>query len=174
MKAMNSKPRLYLFIGYPGAGKTTVAKAIAELTGATHLWADAERHKMFGEPTHSLEESNQLYDNLNDEADKLLAQGQSVAFDTNFNFRADRQMLRDIAAQRGADTLVVWLTTPLEVARQRAVGDHVMRNGYAMTMSAEQFDAIAAKLEPPTKDEKIIKISDPKLDKQELARLLQT
>jgi predicted kinase len=167
------KPRLYLFIGYPGAGKTTVAKTIAEQTGAVHLWADAERHKLFGEPTHSLDESNQLYGHLNDEAERLLAAGQSVVFDTNFNFQADRQKLREIAARHGADTLVIWLTTPAEVARGRAVGEHVMRNGYDVSMTAEQFDKIVAKLEPPTKDEKIIKISDPKLDKQALAELLQ-
>ena len=166
------KPRLYIFIGYPGAGKTTVAKAIAEATGAFHLWADAERHKLFPVPTHSLAESNQLYAQLNDEADKLLSEGKSVAFDTNFNFRADRKKLCDIAARRGAETIVVWVTTPIDEARKRAVGEHVMRNGYAMTMTETQFNNIVAKLEPPAKDEKIIKINDPKLDRQELIRLL--
>ena len=59
------KPTLYLLIGYPGAGKTTVAGIISEQKGAVHLMADAERHKRFPNPTHSAEESLQLYDELN-------------------------------------------------------------------------------------------------------------
>ncbi len=170
---MMAKPTLYLFIGYPGAGKTTAAKIIAEKTGAVHLWADLERHKLFPKPTHSLQESNQLYDQLNDAAEYLLAQGKSVVFDTNFNFYAARQKLRKIAARHGAETVVIWITTPAEVARERAICDHESRNGYTMTMTDEQFQAIVDKLEPPTRDEKIIKIDGTKLDKLQLSALLR-
>jgi len=95
-----AKPKLYLLIGYPGAGKTTISKLIASTTGATHLWADVERHKLFGKPTHSQAESLKLYDYLNQEAEKLLAAGHSVVFDTNFNFHDDRQKLREIAGRQ--------------------------------------------------------------------------
>lgn len=169
-----SKPKLYLFIGYPGAGKTTTAKVVAEQTGAVHLWADVERHKLFTDPNHSLKESNVLYEQLNTEADSLLSSGKSVAYDTNFNFRSDRQKLSDIAAKHAAETIVLWITTPLEVARQRAVGEHIIRNDYAMHMSNEQFDAIVAKLEPPTSDEKVIKIDGTKLDQQQIVSLLNS
>jgi len=168
-----SRPILYLFIGYPGAGKTTVATIIAEVTGATHLWADAERHKLFPKPSHSLAESNQLYKQLNKAAEYLLKQGRSVVFDTNFNFYADRQMLRQAAAQQGADTIIIWVTTPPEVAKRRSVFNHQSRNGYPMNMSEERFDAIAAKLQPPRENEKIIKISGPKLDKPTVLALIK-
>lgn len=169
-----AKPTLYLLVGSPGAGKTTVAKIIHEHNSATHLWADAERHKLFPEPTHSREESAQLYDKLNAAAAYLLANGKSVIFDTNFNFLADRQKLRDIAADQGADTLVIWVTTPVNVAKQRAVHIGGTRNGYADTMTEEQFDVIVSKLEPPTKNEKIIKIDGSKLDVGSVTRLLSS
>lgn len=159
-------------VGSPGSGKTTVSKVIADRTGAVHLWADAERHKMFGDPQHSEQESVQLYEYLNHRAAELLSNGESVVFDTNFNFYSDREKLRDIAKQRGADTRVIWLTTPLEIAHQRAVRTPEIRNGYMFGMTEEQFDAIVGKLEPPRKDEIIIKIDNTDLDPQEAARIL--
>lgn len=168
-----SKPTLYLMVGYPGAGKTTVSQTLADATGAKHLWADLERHKLFPNPTHSTQESNQLYERLNAAADYLLAQGKDVIFDTNFNFYADREKLREIARARGADTRVLWITTPVETARRRAVGTHMQRNGYMMSMSEEQFDAIVSKLESPRKNEKPIKIDNPKLDAEALLALVK-
>ena len=167
-----SKPRLYLFIGAPGAGKTTLAQTIAEATGAKHLWADAERHRLFKQPTHSREESDQLYQQLNDATQYLLSQGKSVIYDTNFNFYADRHLMREIAARHQAETVLIWVTTPQEIAKDRAVCDHEMRNGYQITMTEDQFEAIVAKLEPPRPDEPVIKIDGAKLDKQQALTLL--
>ncbi|HVX56760.1 MAG TPA: ATP-binding protein [Candidatus Saccharimonadales bacterium] len=166
------RPILYLMIGYPGAGKTTVAEIIHDATGAVHLWSDIERHKLFGHPTHSEEESVKLYDELNRRAGELLAAGQSVVFDTNFNFRTDRQKLRDIADRHGADTLAIWVQVPKEVARERVVSAGQVRNGYHTAMSEERFDRIVSKLEPPTADENFIKIDGTKLDRQTVLRLL--
>ena len=163
---------LYLFIGYPGSGKTTTAKLIAERTGAVHLWADEERHKMFGTPTHSEQESLQLYNALNLKVDELLEQGKSVVFDTNFNFFDDRQKLRDIARKNNAETTLIWLTTPTEVARERAVCPSEIRNGYTSGMTEAEFETIAAKLEPPHENEKVIKIDGTKLDPSQALSLL--
>lgn len=167
------KPTLYLFIGAPGAGKTTTAQVIAKATGATHLLADAERHKLFPKPNHSIEESTLLYEKLNHEAGQLLASGKSVVFDTNFNFYADRQKLANIASQHGAETIIIWMTTPTEIARSRSVGAHEQRNGYSMTMTDAQFNAIIAKLEPPKEDEQTIKVDGSRVDKQTVIDLLK-
>lgn len=159
------RPVLYLMIGYPGAGKTTVAKIIHDATGAVHLWSDIERHKMFGSPTHSEKESVELYDELNRRTEDLLAEGKSVVFDTNFNFRADRVKLREIAERQGAETVILWVTIPVEQARQRSIGTGQRRNGYHTRMTEEHFDELVSKLEPPTEDEKVIKIDGAELDR---------
>ena len=167
------KPTLYLLIGYPGAGKTTVAGIISEQKGAVHLMADAERHKRFPNPTHSAEESLQLYDELNLQTEKLLQEGKSVVFDTNFNFRADRDKLRQIAEAANADTQIIWVTVDVDEAKKRAVHSQYIRNGYSASMTEDHFDQIVSKLEPPTEDEKVIKIDGTNLDRDELIELLK-
>ena len=159
-------------LGYPGAGKTTAARLIAKRTGAVHLWADEQRHKMFAEPTHSHEENLQLYRHMTGQASELLAEGKSVIFDTSFNLRKDRDHLRAIAAENDADAIVVWVSTARDRSERRAVHAPQLRNGYMEGMDKQDFDAIADKLEAPDKDEEFIKIDGAKLDESELMRLL--
>jgi predicted kinase len=166
------KPQLFLLVGYPGAGKTTVSKIIAKATGAEHIWADHERLKMFGQPTHSQSESKELYDHLNLETDRLLAQGRSIIFDTNFNFYDDRSHLRAIAKKHGANTTVVWITTPRDVAKQRAVHDQNLRNGYEFPLSDDDFERMASNLQPPEEAENVIKIDGSQIDSSVVKKLL--
>jgi predicted kinase len=152
MPKSNQTPTLYLFVGYPGAGKTTVAQAIRDATGAEHIWADKERRGMFGD-TYSTDQSVDLYELLNTTTEKLLKQGKSVIFDTNFNYKKDRQLLHDIAAKHDATTKLIWLTTSKALSKKRAVGSRQFVN-----MTASDFDTAAAKLEPPSAAEHPIKI----------------
>jgi predicted kinase len=168
---MNS-PKLYLFIGYPGAGKTAIAKIIAEETKAPHLWADVERHKLFPNPTHTKEESNELYEKLNQVTEYLLGQGKDVIFDTNFNYKIDRLKLRAIAKKYKAETVLIWVKTPLSVSMDRAVNSQIKRNNYDYVMSAKQFHDIAKKLEAPTKEENAIEIDGSEINKEKTKKAL--
>lgn len=157
---------LFLMLGYPGAGKTTTAKIIHELSGAEHLWADHERRERFGEPTYAHEETLKLYGELNKVVEKLLQGGKSVIFDTNFNFYKDRKHLRSIAANNGAKSILVWVRAPKEIAKQRAVVDahkhhHTRILGH---MPESHFERIAEGLEPPHNDEPYIELDGTKID----------
>lgn len=166
-------PRLYLFVGVPGAGKTTVANVIHKTTGAVHLWADRERQAMFDDVTHSKTESEELYTRLNGRTAALLAEGKSVIFDTNFNYRKDRDYLREIAKKHQAETIIIWMKTPLDVARERALhDDHRTQNGYENTMSPAEFDRLTDHLEPPDDNENFITIDGSHIDVDAVKRQL--
>lgn len=173
MRSM-AKPTLYLMLGYPGAGKTTVSRYIHELTGAVHLWADRIRHERFTNPTHSHQENIELYDYLNEVAAELIASDQSVIFDTNFNFYKDREKLRKIANEHGADAWVIWVKTPKELAKKRATnGAHLSDTRVLGDMPAERFDKISGKLEPPGPSEKTISLTGKGITKEIVRKALE-
>lgn len=168
-----NQPTLFLMLGFPGAGKTTTAKIIHEQTGAMHVWADHERRRIFSNPSHSPAESRKLYAYLNNVVDGLLAEGKSVIFDTNFNFYKDRQRLRRIASKHGAKTIVVWLATSKLLAKQRAVHDRSLRNGYEFVLSENDFDRMSNHLQLPHEDETVVKLNGTHVTAETVADVLR-
>ncbi len=154
-------------VGYPGSGKTTVSKIIHQQTGAVHIWADHERNEMFSQPTHNHEENLRLYATLNTKTRELLHEGKSVIFDTNFNFYKDRKKLRVIAAKENAQTIVVWLTTPIDICRLRAVEQsHNEETRVWGNMPLEHFERISSNLQPPLESEHTVKFDGTNLNPQ--------
>ncbi len=151
-------PTLYLMLGYPGAGKTTTAKVIADITGATLLSSDALRFEMFDSPRFSEEEHEQLYRELNQRTEKLLASGKDVVYDANLNRHEHRREKYDICEQANATPKLIWVRTPKELAKQRATHEsrkHFTPRGEAL---ADMFDRIANLIEEPKQDEHHIEI----------------
>lgn len=154
----------YLMLGYPGSGKTTTALEISKVTGAEHLWADRIRREMFGNPTHSHKENLKLYAHMNEMAEQLLKEGKSVVFDTNFNFYKDREHMRQIAAKTGAKAVLVWITTPKDIARKRATEDgHLQATRVLGDMPVSEFERMSKNLEPPRPNEKVLELDGTKI-----------
>lgn len=161
-------------LGYPGAGKTTTALILKNLTGATHLWADQVRRERFQNPKHTHEENIELYDYLNQLAGELLGMGKSVIFDTNFNYYKDRQKLRQIADKQGATTKLIWVKTPKESARQRATAGAEGQNTRVLgDMSPEVFERISSNLEPPHSDEQVMEVEGDRISPPYIEQLIK-
>jgi predicted kinase len=115
-----AKPILFMLLGYPGAGKTTTAKIIEELTGAERLTSDVERLKMFPKQQFSETEHSQLYHQLDEKTATLLASGKSVIYDANLNRYSHRADKYKICQQTGAIPVLIWLNTNRRLSEQRA------------------------------------------------------
>jgi predicted kinase len=167
------QPTLYLMVGYPGAGKTTTAQFIHELTGAEHVWADYERQQMFGHQGQSSQESKQLYRELNKRVEELLRQGKSVIFDTNFRFRRDRDEMRKLADRAGAAIQIIWMATDKSAAQKRAteLSDNAP-NRFFGNISLEDFKRVTDFMQEPTDDEKPIRFDGLTLTQDEVAKAL--
>ncbi|MCA9329120.1 AAA family ATPase [Candidatus Saccharibacteria bacterium] len=163
---------LYLLLGYPGAGKTTSAKIIAELTNAARLSSDDVRLRLFKQPVFSQEEHDQLYEYLDSQTKKLLRKGVSVIYDANLNrhkFRADKY---NICKQTGAKSVLIWVQTPIELAKTRAVSSSRKSLWPSRETPDAMFDRIACSIQTPLIDEPHIVLDGSKLTKKLIATKL--
>jgi len=161
-----------MMFGYPGAGKTTTAKLIAELTGATHLSSDEIRIELFPKPIYTQEEHDTVYTTLNQRAEELLAAGRSVVYDANLNRYAHRAEKYELCERTNAKPILIWVQTSRELARKRAV----IRGHQHLVPKDEtfetMFDRVSGVIEEPREDEPLYVVQGTELDKDAVAEIL--
>lgn len=108
--------------GWMASGKSTLARAAAEATGAELLVADELRAELAAEGAHEARLpgfSDALYPELLARAEACLAQGRPVVLDGTFRAREWRAAARALAARRGAAFLFIECRAPRELCRER-------------------------------------------------------
>jgi len=93
-------PALVAVCGFPGVGKSTVARTLAEWLDATWLRTDAVRKELFENPTYEAEESRIVYRTVMDRAREQLPQ-RPVVIDASFADRRHRAAVQRVAAECG-------------------------------------------------------------------------
>ncbi len=137
--AQDSRPLLIATIGCPGSGKSYLSALLAADLRAAHLRSDDFRFWLFEEPTFSSEEHAAVFGLMDNIAEKLLSTGVSVVYDANFNFKRHRDAARRLAERYGAQFVLLYVDTPLEVAIERAANraTHQLTRETVEQMSAE-------------------------------------
>ncbi|RTL69542.1 MAG: gluconate kinase [Pseudonocardiaceae bacterium] len=149
-------PRLVLVGGMPGTGKSTLAGALADRTGAVLLSSDRTRKEIagldplapagaaFGEGLYTAERTAAVYAELLRRAAVLLAEGESVVLDASWSTAAGRRDAGAAATEAAADLVELRCTVAPEVAAERL---H-RRRGSASDATPEIATALRAAADP--------------------------
>jgi uncharacterized protein len=144
--------RLALVGGLPGTGKSTVARALADATGAILVSSDHIRANRraagivagasgrYGRGAYTPAARAEVYAVLRAEAQSLLAAGRSVVLDASWIDATERRRAAGLAADTDADLIQVRCTAPQSLAadriRARTGTESEATPGIARAMSA--------------------------------------
>ena len=113
------KPVFIALSGLPGTGKSFFARKLAERFPLVILESDILRRLLFPQPTYAWWESARLFRAIHLVIEELLRKGIPLILDaTNLNERY-RKTLYSIAGRVGVKFILVKLTAPLWLVRER-------------------------------------------------------
>lgn len=115
LSSKTHKPRLIVFYGLPGTGKTYLAARTRDWTNTAHVRSDIIRRVLadasldehhyagFGADLYTAEMSKKVYDYLRSQAKAYLSQNQSLIVDATFHKEKDRVEMKKVADDLGVD-----------------------------------------------------------------------
>ncbi len=123
----SSQGRLILMAGLSGSGKSTVARRLAQKSGAIHIRSDAVRKHLAGIPLqeqggasiYTPEMSQKTYNRLLDLGITLAKQGYSVILDAKYDRQAFRQAAIAQSQNHHLPLQILHCTAPSEVLQER-------------------------------------------------------
>ena len=156
-----TKPTLIMLYGFPGSGKTYLARNLCNDITAAHVNGDKIRYQLFEEPRYDKTE-NEIVDHLMEYmTEEFLDAGVSVIFDTNAIKKGQRRLLRDIARKKKAEHLLIWLQIDPESAFMRVSSrDRRKTEGkHAQPIDKHLFNEITSRMQNPAHDEEYMVLS---------------
>lgn len=159
-KIILSKPVLIYFYGFPGSGKSYVARNLAEAIQLAYVGSDRIRNELFEHPRYDMQENAIITHLMNYVTEEFLNAGVSVVYDTNTLRFNQRRKLRDLARKHSAEHLLVWLQVDADSAFARTQNRDRRTNDdkFAEPQSRLSFDKHLSGMQNP-KDEDYLVIS---------------
>ena len=117
-----ARPVLIVVCGLPGAGKSYFSRLLTEQVSLLVLESDSLRKVLFPRPTYKSTESTQLFTAIHILIAELLEKGVPVLFDATNLVESHRQRLYHIAVRAGTKLVLIQLTAPPSVVRERLEG----------------------------------------------------
>ncbi|MDK9716805.1 MAG: AAA family ATPase [Trichlorobacter sp.] len=153
---------LFLTCGPTGCGKTALADELAFQLGLEHFSSDLERKRLAGVAAternaaiYSPAWNQATYDRLFELARQCLAVHSSLILDATFLQRRGREHFIRLAADSGARVVILQLSCPDELVRQR-LEQRQVRGDSASDGTWQVFQQQIKSVEPPTADEGLV------------------
>ncbi len=149
---MDARPKLYVMVGLPGAGKTTRACQLEAEKQALRLTLDEWMIPLFGVPDadgkQDVVEGRLIWLAL-----RALRLGVDVVLDFGVWARDERSALRWLAAQAGADCELVYMAVSEPERRRRAEARFVEEPSSTYKEICDDFETHARMFRAPEPDE---------------------
>lgn len=160
-KRVLTQPTLILLYGYPGAGKTYVARQLSDELGAAHVQDDRIRHELFEEPRYDKQENDIVQHLMEYMTSEFLRSGVSVIYDTNAMRVSQRRILRDLARKAKAKPVLIWLQIDLDSAFLRVASRDRRKadDRYTVPMDRTTFERVTEYMQNPTPTEDYMVLS---------------
>jgi predicted kinase len=158
-----NRPALILLYGYPGAGKSYLARQLCDDVQAAHVQSDRIRYELFEQPRYDQQE-NEIVDHLMQymtEEFLNAGMGISVIYDINAMRFSQRRELRDMARKHKIETVLVWLQIDQESAFARVSkrDRRKLDDKYSPSVDRSTFDKLAGFMQNPQPTEDYMVIS---------------
>lgn len=143
----HGKQKVFLFIGVPGTGKSKIAEIVNDVHPSVIISTDwiffDELRDVIGDDYYK------AYVYRRELAKHFLDQGYSIVLDSNLRKERDREKIYQIAQQYKADSVLINLECPLDVAAQR----QTLKGGENRTLKEKKqgLERALKEIQPPTR-----------------------
>ena len=114
-----AEPFFIAVSGLPGTGKSYLCRRLLKNLPAVLLESDVLRKTLFASPVYSSEESNHLFRDIHLLVERLLSKGISAILDATNLSERNREYLYSIADRLKVKLILVQVSAPPELVRQR-------------------------------------------------------
>ncbi len=157
-KTILSKTTLICLYGYPGSGKSYLARHLAEEIHLANVSSDRIRNELFQAPRYDAQENAIVTHLMDYMSEEFLNAGVSLIYDANALRSAQRRKLRELVRSHRAAYVLIWLQIDLETAylrtqeRDRRTSD----DKYAEPQTRPTFDRQVAGMQNPQGEDYLV------------------
>jgi predicted kinase len=146
------KPTVYLMLGLPGSGKTTLSKKLHQKLNIPRLSLDEEYSKLGGDlasPKWNKEIEAKANEIIKSRMKEVVGRGESVILDFCPWRKEERERYREYIKSIGAVDYVYYLNVPIKELKQRLEVRNSNPSNDTHVVTPDMLDAFTARFDPP-------------------------